>query len=164
MQKGLLMTRQTASNTQGELWAKNEQGSQIFEAQDLQFLQPDSTAIWVGGEVNGSFDQRLHFYIPKKYWLAGVHPINLDKDTEAYYNDQFGKTWTTQPGGELTILQIDLAMETVIIKFEFVTKKDVDDGDCLTLTGSGWLKGFTTDPSPASATYLQTLRNAKNPA
>ncbi|KAE9646900.1 hypothetical protein EJA70_07005 [Pseudomonas sp. PB103] len=118
----------------------------------------------VGGEVNGSFDQRLHFYIPKKYWLAGVHPINLDKDTEAYYNDQFGKTWTTQPGGELTILQIDLAMETVIIEFKFVTKKDVDDWDCLALTGSGRFEGFTTDPSHGSATHLQTLRTAKSPA
>jgi hypothetical protein len=164
MQKGLLMTRQTATNTQGHLWAEDDQGTPIFKAKDLQFLQPDSKAMWVGGEVNGSSGQRLHFYIPKKYWVIGIHPINLDKDAEAYYNHQFGMTWTTQPGGWLEIVLIDLVKEIMIIEFEFVTKQDVDDGDCLTLSGSGWLKGFTTDPSHASATYLQTLRNAKNPA
>ena len=158
------MTSQTASNTRGSLWAEDDRGSQIFKAKDLQFLQSDSTAIWLGGEVNGSFDKRLHFYIPKKYMVVGIHPINLDTDTEAYFNDQFGKTWTTQPGGTLEIVLIDLAMEIVIIEFEFVTKKDVDDGDCLTLTGSGWFKGFTTDPSQETAAYLQAARTANSPA
>ncbi|WP_282358804.1 hypothetical protein [Pseudomonas sp. PS01303] len=117
---------------------------------------------WGGGEVDGGFYKRLHFNIPKKYMVVGIHPINLDTDTEAYFNDQFGKTWTTQPGGTLEIVLIDLAMEIVIIEFEFVTKKDVDDGDCLSLTGSGWFKGFTTDPSQETAAYLQAARTANS--
>lgn len=158
------MPRQTASNTRGDLWAEDDRGSQIFKAKDLQFLQSDSTAIWLGGEVNGSFDKRLHFYIPKKYMVVGIHPINLDTDTEAYFNDQFGKTWTTQPGGTLEIVLIDLPKEIVIIEFKFTTRKDVVGGECITLTGTGWFKGFTTEPSQDTTEYLQTLRIPKNPA
>jgi hypothetical protein len=128
------------------------------------YTLPLSPVFGWGGEVDGGFYKRLHFYIPKKYWLVGIHPINLDIDNEAYFNDQFGKTWTTQPGGTLEIVLIDLVMEIVIIEFEFVTKKDVDDGDCHTLTGSGWFKGFTTDPSKETAAYLQAARTANSPA
>lgn len=60
-------------------------GNVLFKAIDLQFLySPSQPGFWLGGEVDGSFDHRLHFYIPKKYGVVGIHPINLDTDTEAF--------------------------------------------------------------------------------
>jgi hypothetical protein len=156
------LNSQQAVVTEGYLSADVD-GQRFFEAMDLQFLySPSQPGFWLGGEVDGSFDQRLHFYIPKKYWVVGIHPINFDIDNKAYFNDQLGKTWTTQPGGKLSIVQIDLANERVSIEFQFTTKKDVEGGNCITLTSSGWFKGFTTDPSQDPTAYLGTLRTKEN--
>lgn len=152
------MSNKNALMTDGHLFADVEE-QRFFDAKDLQFLHSDSdTGFWLGGEVDGSFGQRLHFYFPDKKIEKGIYPIRLDKDIEAYYNDKLGKTWKTQPGGTLTVEHIDLDGEEVRISFSFSTQKDVTDGPCISLTGSGAFKGFTRETSKETSAYLETLR------